>query len=233
MLRESGCKMEYGKIIHGRFLSRPNRFVAMAEVNGETVKCHVKNTGRCKELLIPGAAVILHEPEGGKRTTKYDLISVYKGDALINMDSQAPNKIAAEFLRDTTENLESLKAEVTYGESRFDFLLQTAEYKMFTEVKGVTLEKDGIAMFPDAPTERGIKHVNGLIDAVNNGYRAKILFIIQMQGIKYMIPNRETHPAFAEILLKARSAGVEIRAIDCKVYEGRVEYGKEIPVILE
>lgn len=225
--------MEYGKIVHGKFITRPNRFIAMVDVNGEEVKCHVKNTGRCRELLIPGADVILHEPEQGNRKTKYDLVSVYKGDKLINMDSQAPNKIAREYLSKIIPGLKTLRAEVKCGDSRFDFYADTENGGMFIEVKGVTLEKDGVAMFPDAPTERGIKHVNGLVRLTVEGYSAMILFVVQMTGVKYMIPNNETHPAFGEALKRAQKAGVDIRAVDCTVFEGKVYPREEIPVILE
>ncbi len=225
--------MEYEHIVYGKFISRPNRFIAMVEVDGEVVRCHVKNTGRCKELLIPGAKVILHKPPKGKRATEYDLISVYKGDMLINMDSQAPNKIAKEYIEASVRELINLKSEVTYGDSRFDFLMNTHDENTFIEVKGVTLENNGIAMFPDAPTARGVKHIKGLINAVKNGYKAKILFVIQMQGIKHMTPNWQTHPELGEALKKAYAEGVEICAIDCKVSEGKVEYGEKVPVVLE
>jgi len=225
--------MEYGKIVHGKFISRPNRFVAMVDVNGETVKCHVKNTGRCRELLVPNADVLLYEPDTEGRKTKYDLVSVYKGDRLINMDSQAPNKIAREYLETAIPGLISLKSEVTYGDSRFDFYAETKNGGMFIEVKGVTLEKDNIAMFPDAPTERGVKHINGLIQLLDKDYKAMILFVIQMSGVKYMTPNMETHPQFGEALKRAYDAGVDIRAIDCTVYEGKVFPKEEIQVVLE
>lgn len=225
--------MEYGKIVHGKFISRPNRFIAMVDVNGETVKCHVKNTGRCRELLVPNADVLLYEPDTEGRKTKYDLVSVYKEDRLINMDSQAPNKIAREYLETAIPGLISLKSEVTYGDSRFDFYAETKNGGMFIEVKGVTLEKENIAMFPDAPTERGVKHINGLIQLLDKDYKAMILFVIQMSGVKYMTPNMETHPQFGEALKRAYDAGVDIRAIDCTVYEGKVFPKEEIQVVLE
>ncbi|MBQ8830873.1 MAG: DNA/RNA nuclease SfsA [Oscillospiraceae bacterium] len=225
--------MEYGNIVHGKFVSRPNRFIAMVDVDGELVKCHVKNTGRCKELLVPGAEVLLYEPKTENRKTKYDLVSVYKGERLINMDSQAPNKIAGEYLENVLPGLISLKSEVTHGDSRFDFYAETEAGGMFIEVKGVTLEKENVAMFPDAPTERGVKHINGLIRLLDEGYRAMILFVVQMSDIKYMTPNMETHPKFGETLKKAYNAGVDVRAIDCYVYEGKVFPKDEIPVILE
>ena len=225
--------MKYDNIVKGKFISRPNRFIAYAEIDGKVEICHVKNTGRCKELLIPGVTVLLYEPAQGKRKTKYDLVSVYKGDRLINMDSQAPNKIAREYLEGNTSGVISLKSEVTHGDSRFDFYAETEQGGMFIEVKGVTLERDNVAMFPDAPTERGVKHINGLIRLIDEGYSAMILFVVQMSGVKYMIPNMETHPQFGEALKKAREAGVSVRAIDCSVYEGKVLPKDEIPVILE
>ena len=225
--------MEYGKIIHGEFLSRPNRFIAMVDVNGEIVKCHVKNTGRCKELLIPNAHVLLYEPVSETRKTKYDLVSVYKGDKLINMDSQAPNKIAREYLENSLEGLINLKSEVTCGDSRFDFYAETENGGIYIEVKGVTLEENGIAMFPDAPTERGIKHINGLIRLAGEGNGAMVLFVVQMSGMMYMTPNMKTHPQFGAALKNAREAGVDIRAIDCTVYEDKVFPSGEIPVVLE
>jgi len=225
--------MEYGKIVRGEFIERPNRFIAMVDVDGETVRCHVKNTGRCKELLVPGADVLLYEPEQGKRKTKYDLVSVYKGDKLINMDSQAPNKIAREYLENTIPGLISLKSEVTHGDSRFDFYAETESGGMFIEVKGVTLENNGVAMFPDAPTERGVKHINGLVRLLNEGFRSMILFVVQMSDVKCVIPNMMTHPDFGHALKNAAACGVDVRAIECNVYEGKVFPSKEIPVILE
>lgn len=225
--------MEYGRIKHGRFLTRPNRFIAMVDIDGELVQCHVKNTGRCKELLTPNVEVLLYEPERGTRKTKYDLVSVYKGKTLINMDSQAPNKIAREYIESAMPEVISLKSEVTHGDSRFDFYAETNNGGMFIEVKGVTLEQDGIAMFPDAPTERGVKHINGLIAAADEGYGAMLLFVVQMTGVKYVTPNYETHPQFGEILKRAKENGVIVRAIDCDVYESRVIPKAEIPVILE
>lgn len=225
--------MEYGKIVFGEFISRPNRFIAMVKVDGEIVKCHVKNTGRCRELLVLGAKVLLYEPEIGTRKTKYDLVSVYKGDKLINMDSQAPNKIAREFLLSQMPEILSLKAEVTYGDSRFDFYAETENGGLFIEVKGVTLEKDCVAKFPDAPTERGVKHINGLIRAIGGGYGAMILFVVQMSDIKYVMPNNETHPQFGEALKRAKEAGVIIKAVECDVQIGKVTPKGEIPVVLE
>ncbi len=224
--------MRYKKILKGKFLSRPNRFIAHCEVDGEEVVCHVKNTGRCKELLVPGATVILSDERGNpSRKTPFDLISVYKGDVLVNMDSQAPNKVVAELMERLYPEA-IIRSEVTYGESRIDLYVENGEDKMFVEVKGVTLEIDGVAKFPDAPTERGIKHLHSLEKAVSEGYRAVVLFVIQMKGIRYFTPNRETHPQFADALIEVHKNGVEVWAYDCKVQEGIVEADAPVEVIL-
>lgn len=224
--------MEYGKIIHGKFISRPNRFIANVYIDDEIVVCHVKNTGRCRELLVPGAEVILCEAENTGRKTKYDLVSVYKGKRLINMDSQAPNKIAAEFIPSLIPEIRSLKPEVVYGDSRFDFYAESDSNGIFIEVKGVTLEKDGIALFPDAPTIRGVKHLKGLIKATANGYRAIALFVIQMEKVKYFSPNMETHREFGEALSAAKKAGVEIYAVCCDVTERTVTARDLVQIVL-
>lgn len=229
--------MKYQQIVRGIFLNRPNRFIAQVLLGEETVVCHVKNTGRCKELLIPGTAVILeYHPDAAVtgRKTSYDLICVYKGEMLINMDSQAPNQAAWEWLG-TESCMELLgqaaglsqprvldrRREVTYGDSRFDlaFSLESRGQVMpaYMEVKGVTLEENGIAMFPDAPTERGIKHLNGLIRAREKGFLAFALFVIQMKGITEFTPNMSTHPEFGYTLEKAGNAGVAVLAMDCVV----------------
>lgn len=224
--------MKYGKILKGRFLSRPNRFIAYCEVEGKEMVCHVKNTGRCKELLIPGATVILSdERDKPERKTPFDLISVYKGKTLVNMDSQAPNKVAEELMARLFPEAE-IRREVTYGNSRIDLYLENGDEKIFTEVKGVTLELDGVAKFPDAPTERGIKHLRELERAVSEGYRAIALFIIQMKGIKYFTPNEVTHPQFAVALRHAAENGVEVWAYDCIVHEGIVDADAAVEVIL-
>ena len=225
--------MEYGRIRKGKFIVRPNRFIAEVDVDAERAVCHVKNTGRCRELLVPGCDVILCEAENPNRKTKYDLVSVYKGDMLINMDSQAPNKIAAEYLPRLIPNLRSLKSEVTHEDSRFDFYAETDEEKIFIEVKGVTLEKDGVVLFPDAPTQRGVKHLNGLARCVKSGYRAIALFVVQMERVKYFTPNVQTHPQFAAALKKAQADGVEIYAVRCRVTEKEVSALDLIPVVLE
>ena len=222
--------MRYENILTAGFISRPNRFIAHCELDGETVVCHVKNTGRCKELLVPGASVILTDERGEpNRKTPFDLVAVYKGDVLINMDSQAPNKIAEELMHRLYPNA-TIRREVTYGESRIDLYVENGDEKIFVEVKGVTLELDGVAKFPDAPTERGIKHLRSLEKAVAEGYRAIALFIIQMKGIEYFTPNRETHPQFADALCTASENGVEVWAYDCIVSEGIVDADMPVEV---
>lgn len=215
--------MRYTNIRKATFLSRPNRFIAHCILNGEQVIAHVKNTGRCRELLVEGARVYLDEPTGRERKTKYDLIAVEKHCEdgrviLINMDSGAPNEAAAEFLingrlfPDAT-----IRREVTKGNSRFDFCIKQGEKTTFLEVKGVTLENDGIASFPDAPTERGVKHIEELIALKQQGYGAAILFVIQMKGVSEFRPNDKTHKAFGDALRRAEEAGVSIYAYDCIV----------------
>ena len=224
--------MRYSKILKAKFISRPNRFIAHCELDGEVVVCHVKNTGRCRELLIPGATVILtDERENKNRKTPFDLISVYKGDRLINMDSQAPNKVAEELMARIYPEAK-IRREVTYGKSRIDLFIENGEEKIFVEVKGVTLENDNSAKFPDAPTERGIKHLLELERAVSEGYGAIALFIIQMKGVAYFTPNRETHPQFAEALARVSKNGVQVLAYDCTVEEGFVEADKPVEVRL-
>ena len=216
--------MKYKNITQARFISRPNRFIAKVDIDGEEQTVHVKNTGRCKELLVEGATVYLCAGDDPKRKTKYDLVSVIKRcddgkELLINMDSQAPNAIAAEWLPLSGLFSESavIRREVFYKSSRFDIYVEDGERRAFIEVKGVTLEADGIAMFPDAPTERGIKHLRELADARSAGYEAYVLFVIQMKHITLFRPNEKTHKAFADELRAAREAGVRILAVDCIV----------------
>lgn len=213
--------MKYTNIQKAQFISRPNRFIAEVSLGTETVIAHVKNTGRCRELLIPGATVYLDEPQGTTRKTKYDLVAVEKVCAdgsilLINMDSQAPNEAAAEFLSKGTlfPHYTRIRREVTMGNSRFDFCIEQGDKTTFLEVKGCTLEHDGIASFPDAPTERGVKHIEELIELKEQGYGAAILFIIQMKGISEFRPNDQTHKAFGDALRRAHKAGVSIFAYD-------------------
>ncbi|WP_432650363.1 DNA/RNA nuclease SfsA [Huintestinicola sp.] len=225
--------MKYGETAEGKFISRPNRFIAKVEINGKAETVHVKNTGRCKELLVPEARVILEKAlEGSSRKTAYDLIAVYKNGMLINMDSQSPNKAAMEFIPKLFEGVTYIRPETTYGSSRFDFYIEAGERKMFMEVKGCTLEDNGVCRFPDAPTERGVKHVNELIKAAEEGYEAYILFVIQMETAKYFTPNRETHPQFAEALKKAAENGVKILAYTCNVTPDSMVIDKPCKVVL-
>ena len=212
--------MKYQNIKKARFISRPNRFIAECEIDGASVIAHVKNTGRCKELLLPGATVYLDEPTGRERKTRYDLVAVEKQisdgkELLINMDSSAPNDAAAEFLKKGTLYPDAIiRREVTKGNSRFDFCITQGDKITYLEVKGVTLENDGIASFPDAPTERGVKHIEELIELKKQGYGAAILFVIQMKGISEFRPNDMTHKAFGDALRRAEKAGVMIYAYD-------------------
>ncbi len=227
--------MKYPNIILGRFLRRPNRFIAHVELDGQEVVCHVKNTGRCRELLVPGAAVWLCRSDNPARKTAYDLVAVEKGDLLINMDSAAPNAVfgefagAGKFLPDT----EAVKSEVRYGASRFDFCITAGGQTHYVEVKGVTLEEDGVVRFPDAPTERGVRHLRELMDAKAAGYGAHAVFVIQMEQAKYFTPNERTHPAFAVALKEAAEAGVGIHAYTCRVTPDGMEIAGTVPVVLE
>ena len=226
--------MQYGQTIEGVFLARPNRFIAHVEVDGETRICHVKNTGRCRELLEDGARVILEKTNNPARKTLYDVIAVYKGDRLINMDSQAPNRVFKEWLEEGHgfPNLTRIQPECRYQNSRFDFYLEADGRPTFVEVKGVTLEENGVVLFPDAPTERGVKHINELIEAVQQGYDAYIFFVVQMEDCDYFTPNRATHPAFADALRRAAQSGVHIRAVNCHVSENTLAIGDYVKVVL-
>ncbi len=211
--------MKYQNIRKAKFLSRPNRFIAYIDIQGKEEVCHVKNTGRCKELLIPGVRVFVQRVEGKHRKTKYDLIGVCKGNKIINIDSQAPNKVFFEWLNqnDIFKDVHSIKPECNYRNSRFDFYVQSSSRKIFIEVKGVTLEQRGVALFPDAPTQRGVKHIRELCQSVQEGYDAYIAFIIQMKDVLYFAPNYKTHWEFGEALKEAKSYGVKIVALDCDV----------------
>ena len=215
--------MRYSNIRKATFVSRPNRFIAECLLNGERVIAHVKNTGRCRELLSEGVTVYLDEPRGRERKTKYDLVAVEKqisdGEILlINMDSSAPNETASELIEERLfPNATRIRREVTKGNSRFDFCIKQGEKTTFLEVKGVTLENDGIASFPDAPTERGVKHIEELTELKKQGYGAAILFVIQMKGVSKFRPNDKTHKAFGDALRRAEEAGVSIYAYDCIV----------------
>lgn len=212
--------MQYSNMVPGIFLERPNRFIAHIQIDGNTEICHVKNTGRCRELLPHGAKVWCQKSDNPARKTKYDLIAVQKGDRLINMDSQAPNAAAKEWLLSGGLGaICDLRAETVHGDSRFDFSFMLDGKQCFLEVKGVTLENDAVCAFPDAPTERGTKHLNGLIRAAEEGFGAFVLFVIQMSDVKYLHPNDVTDPAFAQALRKAAQSGVRILAMDCAVTE--------------
>ena len=226
--------MQYGKILPARFLSRPNRFVARVEAEGEELVCHVKNTGRCRELLVPGATVWLEESPNPSRKTKFDLIAVEKGDRLINMDAQAPNKVFGEWAAagGFREGLTLLRPETTYGSSRFDFYWESSKSRGFVEVKGVTLEEDGVVRFPDAPTLRGVKHLEELIAARQAGYQAALCFIVQFSGAKYVTPNDTTHPQFGQALRRAAAAGVEVFALGCAVAPDTLTAEEFVPVRL-
>lgn len=224
--------MKYSKVIDGRFIERPNRFIALVDIKGSTEPVHVKNTGRCRELLVPGCTVYLSVADNPDRKTKYDLIAVQKGSMLINMDSQIPNDVAEEWLRSGALFSENalIRREVTYGKSRFDFYIEDGTRKAFLEVKDCTLEKDGVALFPDAPTERGIKHLNELRACLNAGYEAYVLIVIQMKGCKRFMPNDETHKAFGEAMRATADAGVNIIAMDCEVEPDSISISERIPV---
>lgn len=231
--------MEYGQIIPGRFLSRPNRFIAQVEIQQGDVRgtetVHVKNTGRCRELLVPGARVYLAKGENPARKTAWDLVAVEKGDLLINMDSAAPNRAVLEFLRSGRywKGLTKIRPETVYGSSRFDFYAEAGDRKILIEVKGVTLERQRTALFPDAPSERAVRHVRELAQAAKEGYECYVLFVIQMKGVRRFVPNWEMHPAFGEELLRAREAGVKAVAWDCRVEPGCMELEDPVPVCLE
>ena len=227
--------MKYKSIVKGKFIERPNRFIAKVEIEGVTETVHVKNTGRCRELLVKGATVYLEKSDIPLRKTQYDLISVFKNNkTLINMDSQIPNAVTEEWLK--KGNIFSknalIRREVTHNKSRFVFYIEEEKRKIFLEVKGCTLETDGIARFPDAPTQRGVKHINELIDCISEGYEAYILFVIQMKGINHFEPNDTTHKAFGDALRQAEKSGVKILAYDCIVTPNSIDIDKEIKVKL-
>lgn len=225
--------MHYPNMVPGVFLARPNRFIAHIDIGGQAEVVHVKNTGRCRELLPVGAAVWCQRSGNPARKTKYDLITVRKGHRLINMDSQAPNIAVREWLLSGGLGpVEDLKAETVHGDSRFDFSFTRNGKKCFLEVKGVTLENDGVCAFPDAPTERGAKHLRGLTKCVAQGFGGYVLFVIQMSDVKYLHPNDATDPAFGKALREAAAAGVQVLAVDCAVTEDSMTIGKSVPVIL-
>lgn len=210
--------MKYENMVPGIFRARPNRFIAHVEIGGQVEVCHVKNTGRCRELLVPGVTVYCQKASNPNRKTKFDLIAVRKGERLINMDSQSPNAAAGEWLRSGgLGEISELRAAVKHGDSRYDFSFQKDGKRCFLEVKGCTLEDDGVCAFPDAPTERGAKHIRGLTEAAKEGYGAYILFVIQMADVKYIRPHDETDPEFGRALREAAANGVQVIAMDCAV----------------
>jgi len=252
--------MKYNQVVPGKFLQRPNRFIAHILINGKEEVCHVKNTGRCRELLIPGCTVYCAVSDNPQRKTKYDLIAVEKSienqivfansgipsqrvkstpeahsTLLVNMDSQAPNAAVKEWLRSGASpfgKIDFLKPEYRYGNSRFDFYLECNSRKIFLEVKGVTLEDNGVVLFPDAPTERGVKHVHELIRCHEEGFETYVLFVVQMERALYFTPNRKTHPQFADALCEAKNAGVQLLAYTCKVTPDVMKIDKELKVSL-
>ena len=227
--------MRYERITQGSFLERPNRFLAYAELAGKKEVIHVKNTGRCAELLKPGAVIYVQESQNPERKTKWDLIAVEKGDRIINMDSQIPNRVVQEWIEEGNlfEDVRLVKPETTYCNSRFDLYVETGDKrKIFIEVKGVTLEENGVVRFPDAPSERAVKHLEELGYAVKEGYEAYVFFVIQMKGVRYFTPNRDTHPAFCDALKRAQAAGVHVLAYDCEVSADSIEVNEEVPVVL-
>ena len=225
--------MFYTNMVPGTFLSRPNRFIAYVEIDGRTETVHVKNTGRCRELLPAGARVWCQRSDNPARKTKYDLITVRKGELLINMDSQAPNIAAEEWLRSGgLGEIENLRRETVHGDSRFDLSFVKDGRQCFLEVKGVTLENDGVCAFPDAPTERGAKHLRGLLRAAQEGYGAYVLFVIQMSPVRYLHPHDATDPQFGQALRQAAAGGVQVLAMDCRVTEDSMEIQSSVRVEL-
>lgn len=227
--------MRYPDITEGKFIDRPNRFVAHVEINGHPETVHVKNTGRCRELLLPGSRVILNHSDNPNRKTAYDLVAVYKESlGLVNIDSQAPNQVMKEWL--SAQGFDVIHPEYTYGNSRMDFYMerrkaaQNASERYLLEVKGCTLEKEGIGYFPDAPTLRGIKHLHELIKAADEGYHAMLAFVISMPKVTKVLPNVETHPEFGEALAEAKAAGVQILELPCKVTEDGLEIRSDVQI---
>jgi sugar fermentation stimulation protein A len=228
--------MKYNHIIQGIFIKRINRFVAHVWIDGIEEVVHVKNTGRCKELFIPGTTVILERAQNPERKTRFSIIAIYKGKQLINIDSQVPNQVAFEALQRgrivQIPDVDRVKKEVTYGNSRFDLYFESEASRGFIEVKGVTLEEDGLVMFPDAPTLRGTKHVMEMIKAVENGYKGYIFFLIQMKGVKHFSPNGKTDPAFSAALRLAVQKGVILLAYDSLVREDEIVIGDQVDIVL-
>lgn len=226
--------MDYHNIRQGTFQERPNRFIAYVEIEGSRETVHVKNTGRCAELLIPGVTVYVQEADQPGRKTRWDLIGVEKGSRLVNIDSQVPNQLVKEWLEEGNlfERIDRIRPEYTYGSSRFDLYVEADGKKIFIEVKGVTLEEDGVVRFPDAPSERAVKHVEELKAAVEEGYEAYVFFVVQMKDVRYFTPNMDTHPAFGEALFDAAAHGVHVLAYDCQVERESIHIVKQVPVVL-
>ncbi len=226
--------MKYNNIVKGKFIVRENRFIAQVEIGGNTEICHVRNTGRCRELLVKGAEVYLEPAKASGRRTKYSLVTVNKNGRLINMDSQAPNKVVEEALREGKlfDNVTFIKRECKYKDSRFDFYIEQGNVKTFIEVKGVTLENNNVVSFPDAPSERAVKHLRELMKALEEGYKACILFLVQMKDPKYFTPNAENHREFALALKEAKYKGVDIMAYDCFVSENEIILKDNVNIIL-
>lgn len=223
----------YGDILKSKFINRPNRFIGEVVIDSDIEKVHIKNTGRCKELLLKNSDVFLESAKNPNRKTKYDLISVYKGEKLINIDSQAPNKVIRKWLENKNKvinNIKEIKSEFKYGDSRIDFYIETEQEKILIEVKGVTLENDNIAMFPDAPTERGTRHIKELMKSIEEGYKAYIIFVVQFSGAKYFTCNYNMDKKFSEALKQAKNKGVNIIALDCVVTENDIFIDKELEV---
>lgn len=235
MQKLGGWKLKYSNIVSGIFINRPNRFIANVLIDGKVETVHVKNTGRCKEILTEGTTVYLQKSNNPNRKTNYSLISAYKGSTLINIDSQVPNEIvySSIYYNKIAEltNVDLLKKEVKYNNSRFDLYYEKKEQKGFIEVKGVTLEIDGISMFPDAPTERGTKHILEMIDAKKEGYENFIFFLIQMPNIKYFKPNEKMDPKFSQALIKAKKFGVNVLAYNCHVTEDEIIIGDKVELL--
>ena len=228
--------MKYNEIFTANFIERPNRFIAYVDLEGQRTKVHVKNTGRCRELLQDNAKVYLERSSNLNRSTAYDMVAVDKDGRLVNMDSNAPNKVVGEWLKagGLYQDISLVRPETFFGNSRLDFYVESASgTRAFIEVKGVTLENDNVASFPDAPSERAIKHVEELIEACRQGYEAYLIFVVQMKGVSHVEPNRRTHPAFGEVLQKARSAGVRLLAYDCFVEADSMVIHDEIPVVVD
>ncbi len=227
--------MKYNNIVRGTFLSRPNRFTAVVDIDGSTTVCHVKNTGRCLELLVRGCEVFLEKSSNPERKTMYDVVAVMKGDRCVNIDSIAPNVAVGEWLRKGAliPEPQIVKPEFTYKTSRFDYYVGTQDSRQcFVEVKGVTLENDGVVMFPDAPTERGVKHLKELMDCVKEGFEAYVVFVVQMKNVKYFTPNTQTHKEFADTLKLCAKSGVNVVCVDCNVTPDSMEIADFVKVEL-